>query len=511
MRSALPILTAEEMESLEKTAYTAGASEEEFMEKAGEGIARHAQALIAKEHLKPFILLLTGPGNNGGDAYVAGRILLEGEFKVTAIALAPREKCSKLSRLQMGRFEAKGGHIFFVEKESDINFVDAELIIDGIFGTGFHGSVEGLYKSAILKANDSKKKILSIDIPSGIHGTNGKFQEIAINATETVFLGYPKVGCFMGDAWNNTGKIQIVDFGLKKYINQNPKCRFYLIDEHTIDFPGIRKNWHKYERGYVVGVGGRLSGASLLASISSLRSGAGITRLFYPENEEILYSRAPLELVLNKYSSDNLGAIAEEIKRAKAFFIGSGFGLGQESEKVLKEVLGFVDLPLVIDGDGLTIISKCKIEIPKDAILTPHVGELKRLLHKDDNLLEEARAFAQEKGITLVFKGSPTFIFSKEGEGYVMARGDPGMATAGSGDVLTGIIAGLLCNKDPLSASILGTFLHAIAGELAAMEKTSYSITAQDLSLFLPQAFRYLLEKVDTTRETSLSPSLATI
>jgi len=256
------------------------------------------------------------------------------------------------------------------------------------------------------------------------------------------------------------------------------------IVSQDLKLPPIQKSRHKYEAGYVLGVAGskEMPGAAALASEAVLRSGAGIVRLFTDHPCHLKN-----EVIREKYS---LPRIKEEAKRATAYFIGPGLGRTTTVEKRLKALLGTVQLPSVIDGDALFFLNKSRI--PKQAILTPHHGEMERLLKKKPTL-ENCQQYAEKHQTTIVLKGSETTIFHPKKKPVISTHGDPGMATAGTGDVLTGILAGLLAQKmPPYQAALLGVYLHGIAGELAAEALTSYCMMASDLLDELPIAFASL-------------------
>lgn len=511
----IPVVTSQEMARIEKLAYAAGASEEEFMERAGAGVAIRVQAMIARYHLEPKILLIAGSGNNGGDGFVAARLLLKGEFSAKVMALFPREATSRLSQQMRAAFEAAGGVVQEITHEDEIDFSGATLIVDGILGTGFHGEITGVVRAAIERANRSKLPILAIDIPSGIDGTRGAIGGVAIKAQETCFLGMAKKGAFIGEAWNNTGAVHVHDFGLKaKYVDQ-AESEFYLVKEQTLPLPEIVRTRHKYSAGYVVGLGGSPSmpGAALLSSLAALRAGAGIVRLFYASSKDpfelqamqAALSYAPHELVRESYSYSDLSRIFAEMKRASALFVGPGLGLNQEVHEMLSALFSIVDKPIVIDADALTHLSRGDLPIPQCAILTPHQGEMKRLLGLEgdiavSDLLERCQQFAKEKRVTLLLKGAPTFVFGPATKPFIIAQGDPGMATAGSGDVLTGIVAALFAQRKIVGFqpqcyaqdAALGALLHGLAGEAASALKTSYSLIASDLIEMLPAAFKRL-------------------
>ncbi len=485
----MKVVKAHEMGRIEKMAYAEGALEEQFMDQAGASVASGVQQFLARAHLHPRILLLCGPGNNAGDAYVAGRILREGGFVVKAFALAPHDQCSTLCQKKSAAFSQAGGHIEWIKQGDKIRFENYEMILDGILGTGFHGELSPFLREVIEEANQSKLPIVSIDIPSGVDGNSGAMGEVAIQAAETLFLGLPKSGCFLDNAWNHVGKFSVYGFGLEAKYIEEAEPDFILRDPLL---PQIVRNRHKYQAGYVLGLGGSkgMAGAPLLASFAALRAGAGIVRLFHPEGMEAELAAAPFEVISQPF---NEASFFQEVERASAVFIGPGIG----KERRFVDLLARINKPCVIDADALNLLASHPTPFPEQTILTPHHGEMKRLLGIEKGLssrelLERTQVYAEEQNVTILLKGAPTFIVHPGEKPHLCARGDPGMATAGSGDVLTGIVVALLAQtKEPLWAANLAAHLHAVAGELAAEELSSYSLVASDIIESLPAAFKY--------------------
>lgn len=497
----MKVVTAKEMARIEGLAYQAGASEEAFMEEAGRRVAEAVMHAISRYHLTPHITLLCGKGNNAGDAYVAGRILLQGGgYHVDAYTIAKQEECSHLCTKMRKQFIAEGGKVRDLSDPMD--FSASSLLVDGLLGTGFHGELATDYRRIIDAANSSGKKIIAVDIPSGINGTTGEFGQTAIEATETVFLGLPKSGCFLGQAWNYVGKFRLGEFGLQQNFIEKAQEEFNLIDDALAKslLPKITRNRHKYQAGYVVGVGGSpaMPGAPILSSYATLRAGAGIVRLLHPEGMEAQLGAAPAEIIRQGYG--DVKPVLQALEKAKAAFVGPGLGKEAGAVRLLKKLLPEIKIPCVIDADALSIIGEENLDLPSQAILTPHHGEMQRLLRAEQEklsiaeLLSRAQSYVDSKNVVLVLKGSPTFIFTSGKKPYVMGHGDPGMATAGSGDVLTGIIAAQAAQGlSPLNAALLGTYLHGLAGEYAAEKYTSYSMIAGDITNFLPKVFSDLV------------------
>lgn len=500
----MTIVTSKEMASIEKMAYAAGMDEEVFMESAGEGVAFHASDYIELHELPAEVLLLCGKGNNGGDAYVAGSYLLSMEYEVTALQIVPIDQTSPLCKKNHHRFAVEGGIVWDGSEPIEQLFLQHEgLIIDGLFGTGFKGTVQEPFASIIDLANRSGRPILSIDIPSGLNGTNGTVEGEVVLATETCYLGLPKRGFFIGEGWDCLGKLRHVDFGLPKEYTDKAKGDMSML---TADFlrpllPKVRRSRHKYQAGYVVALAGSksMAGAGHLCGKAALHSGAGIVRLFYQKGKEPASCCVVPELIHTILEEQEIEPFLHELQRASSVLIGPGIGTDEMVKELLKKLLPEINKPCVIDADALTILAEEKeLALPPHTILTPHKGELKRLLgleHIEEitsELLLQCQRYCEQKKTTLILKGGPTFIFHPGKDIAVCATGDPGMATAGSGDVLTGILAALLAQGMPTQhAAMMGCYLHGLAGEHAAATYTSYCMTASDIIDFLPEAFNF--------------------
>lgn len=492
----MKIVSSSEMSELEMLAYRDGASESEFMEEAGSGVAIIAHDYAENHGLDRKVFLLCGKGNNAGDAYIAGIQLLHLDYEVYAIQIDPIESCKPLCKQNYQQFMQEGGRTLENIPEDASN----GMIIDGIFGTGFKGIPSPSHAAVILAANRSRLPIIAVDIPSGLDGETGETPGAAIIATETAFLSLPKIGYFLHEGWNCVGTLRYVDFGLpKKYIDEF-RTDWIMLSNDMFTLPQIKRNRHKYEAGYVVGLSGskEMPGAAILASMAALRGGSGIVRLLFPETAQFEMAASPYEIIRTPCDWNDVDPIIEHLNKASATFIGPGLGRKEEQVRLLHKVLPALQKPCVIDADALTMISEHNFPIPKNAVLTPHIGEMMRLLKLKEHpsitkdFLIACRLFSKKNNCTLVLKGGPSFIFHPDSPICVNPTGDPGMATAGSGDVLTGLIAALLAQgMNTMDAACLGVFLHGIAGENAAMELTSYGVVASDIIYHFPEAFRF--------------------
>lgn len=492
------VVTAREMARIESLSIREGASAKDYMMVAGEKIALRIRDFARENNLEKKATLLVGKGNNGGDAFVAGAYLLRQGFSVVAYQLFPNEMCRPLCREQSHFFLRAGGNIIFPSSHEEISCEG--VIVDGLLGTGFEGCLEGLLLAVVKQVNQSQLPIIAIDIPSGVNGNTGEVKSQAIRASETIFLGLPKMGFFLSDGYNHIGNLSSVDFGIdEKYLYQ-AKAIAWMPEERSFSsfLPLLVRTRHKYQAGYILAIGGSpgMSGSVILSCLAALRMGGGIVRLFHQMGMEGEFAHAPYEIIRSAYQKSPK-EILTEMHRAASMLIGPGLGRAKEREVFLKSFIEKVSLPTVIDADGLFHLKDAFARFKFPAVLTPHHGEMLSLLGKTafDDLLAQCQQFVESNDLTLVLKGAPTFVFQREKIPLVIPRGDPGMATAGTGDVLTGMIAALLAQKlSPFEAGALAVYIHARAGECIAEKKTSYPLIASDLFEAFPQVFKELCQ-----------------
>lgn len=497
----MKIITSEIMKKIEEEAILQGSSESDFREEAGSGVGLHVHEFVEKYGLPRHVTLLGGVGSNSADGYIAAVHLLHLDYRVSALQLVSPSETRKETEIAIERFLAEGGEMTLVASEDDLVFPEEGLILDALFGTGFHGELKGLYKEACIRANLSGLTILSIDIPSGLNGSTGEASEGTIRATETSFLALPKKGFFLRQGPDHVGLLRYVDFGLPhRFIDSIRSPYEYLTSDLLLPLlPAIRRTRSKFDAGIVTILAGSpsMQGAPLLAAIGALRAGAGLVKLFCPY-PEIQFGAYPLEIIKEVFDPEKPEKFLEWTNRSQACLIGPGLGRDDSIKKLLKNVLPKIRVPTVLDADGLDFIAHVKCTLPKKLILTPHRKEMEKLLKGEstseitEKLLETCKAFARKKKAVLALKGWPTFLFSEEETVFINSTGDPGLATAGTGDVLAGIMAGLLAQGLTLIDSAkLAVFIHGLAGENAAQEKTPYCLIASDLFDFMPSAFNF--------------------
>ncbi len=482
------VVTCDEMRRLEKLSSADGVTTEEMMDRAGKSLFAVVTDWFELSNAPKDVVLLIGKGNKGGDALTLGVHLMQNHYHVTAIPIYPNNELAPLCKKRLDQFIAAGGSVepFTMEKSSH-----ASLIVDGIVGTGFHGTPDDSMSHAITWANEQDAALLAIDLPSGLDGTTGVVESVAISATITCCLGLPKIGCFIGQGWDRSGAILTCDIQLPPEIVYHTHTTALLLKKESLELPAIVRSRHKYEAGYILGIAGspEMPGAAALTSLATLRSGAGIVRLFSPEGTS--QAHLPPEVIRETI---NLKKIEQEQERADALFIGPGLGRSSDIQKNIKKLLPLLKKPTVVDGDGLFHLAEIRnFSLPTGSILTPHHGEMKRLLAASPTL-ENCQKWVDEHDVTVILKGAPTILFHPKRHPLIVTNGDPGMATAGTGDVLTGIVTALLAQKmPPDTAAPLAVYLHGRAGELAAEHLTSYSMIASDLIHYLPKAFAELI------------------
>lgn len=491
----IKVVSADEMARMEKEAIFEGISPEKFMTTAAANLAEKVEAFVRYHNKPKKITLIAGKGNNGGDGYALALNLLAKGFDIKAFYLYSVESCSPLNRKFFRLLCSK----IPVEKYEETTVFEDSLILDALLGTGCRGELDPFLQSVIDKINSSHLTVLSIDIPSGLDGNLGATQSHIVKAHTTFYLELAKTGFFIDRGFNYVGKLEHVEFGLPQKFKDRALGFGYLFNETNILelLPEMERTQHKYERGYVAGLSGNpgMSGAALLASLAAMRSGAGIIRLFHRCSLQEFAARKFPELILSSWDPNNPAEFLRQEHRARALFIGPGLGQDPMILQKALDLLFSCTKPCVLDADILEPFSKDPRKFSSDIILTPHRQEMLKCLNvssmaSDEDFLEKIQGFVEEKKVTVVLKGAPTFILCPKKPLLVMVHGDKGMATAGSGDVLTGVIAGLLSRGlRSRDAAALGVYIHGRAGELAAAKKTSHSMIASDILDHLSDIF----------------------
>lgn len=488
-----------------------------LMENAGQAVARKARTVL-KDPQDKLVLFLIGKGNNGGDALVSARHLSQQGVEVKLFLLFPPETF-RGATLENWHYIEKMG-LKWHQLEDDNSFYllklslnHCNLVIDGIFGTGFAGCPTGKIAKAIQIVNESLNPILAIDVPSGLDADTGQVGEPCIQAKYTVTLAWLKRGLVVYPGKSRVGELEVADISLpQEGLDTLDNKEYYLTEELAKQLlPLVDPEGYKNSFGHALVVAGSagMTGAAYLASRGVLRSGAGMVTTCLPlslrDHFDLAFPEALTiglaETEVTSLSVDSWPLLAEQLDRKDAIVFGPGLGRGAEIPCLLAELLAQSCSPVVIDADGLFALAQ-EPEIIKSAqvpvILTPHPGEMARLLNVSVETVQAERAeciraAAAQYGAIVVLKGAVTITSDPEGDLYINSTGNAALATAGTGDVLAGTIGGLLAQGiHPLAATVLGVYLHGLAGDLLAQEKGKRGILAGEVADWLPLARRTL-------------------
>jgi len=525
--SLLRVVTPTEMAQIDKKAI-----EKEsipgltLMDRAGELVAQAAREMLGSI-ARPGsgrdgawrVAVWCGKGNNGGDGLVAARLLAGAGVEVDVFLLGhPKELSGDavvnfelLIKLDVKHIEVTdGGRLRDFRKA----YPPYDLIIDAIFGTGFKGDVEGVFAGAIEAINSSGSIVLSVDIPSGVAGDTGAVSEPAVKATRTLTFAYPKVGLVQYPGADLVGEMEVADIGIPPHIaNDVATSRVYLttLEEAEALLPGRDADAHKRQCGSVLVVGGSpgLTGAAALASLAALRSGAGLVTLAVPEGVHDILEVKLTEVMTRPLpqgregtlSIKAAGVISELSEGFDIVAVGPGLSTGGEVAKVVSELVRTLEVPLLLDADGLNaMIGQTALFAQRQSplILTPHPGEMARLIEKSAaevqaDRIGTAREGAEKWSSVVVLKGAGTLVASSGGTVKVNTTGNPGMATAGMGDVLSGCIASFVGQGlSAFDAAVVGVYYHGHAADLVAQMDGMVGMLAGDVIRYLPLALRRL-------------------
>ena len=453
------------------------------------------------------IVIFAGQGNNGADALAIARLLNEESYRVETYLFNPTEHLSveceqnKQRLLDMERIE-------FTEVVRDFEpptLTDRDVVIDGLFGSGLNRPLTGGFAAMVNYINQSEAEVVAIDIPSGLFGEDNRKNdsEAIIKASLTLTFGFPKLAFLFPENEQYVGEWKILDIGIHPDAIYETASPYSLVTEEDISYSlKSRKRFsHKGTFGHALLIAGSKGkmGAALLSAKACLRSGAGLLTVHIPTRGESIFQTAFPEAMLSLDANPDYFSTVPEIGSYSAVGMGPGLGQHLESAAAIERILQSSAKPVVIDADAINIMASNKDlfnKIPPRSILTPHPKEFDRIAGESTNSydhLMKAQSFAAEHKICIVLKGAYTAICSPAGNIYFNSCGNPGMATAGSGDVLTGIILSLLAQDySPETAAVVGVFLHGTAGDLAAAFRSEESMIASDITDMLGKAFKQI-------------------
>lgn len=508
------LVTPEQMQELDRrTIHDAKIPGTTLMERAGTGVVTHLLQHFGSPKGKK-VVVCCGKGNNGGDGLVVARLLLSKGANLKVILMAPYQELSKDAKTMYRRLtkKAKPSQVLVRPSQEILESLtqDAHILIDGLLGTGLSSSLRDPYATAITAMNASHAYTVAVDIPSGLDSQTGAILGTAVKADLTVTFGCPKIGLYVGDAIDQVGHIEVVDIGIPDEYVQGLDPQTQLLTHELIRplIPPRRASAHKGTFGHVGIVAGSpgKAGAPAMAALGALRAGTGLVTVGTPQSVAPIVESKLLEIMtmaLPETPEHLLGfesypALVGFCHDKSALAFGPGLGVSSSTTKLLSHLLPQLDVPCVLDADALNnLVSHLDSfsGMKQTPVLTPHPGEMARLLPHassktiNDDRIGVARTFATTHRVILVLKGANTVIANTHGQIAICPIGNPGMASAGMGDVLTGMIAGLLAQGlPPWDAARTGVYLHALAGDLAAMTIGEPGLIASDVISAIPHA-----------------------
>lgn len=491
-----------------------GVASATLMENAGKAVALRVNAELASLGTGT-VAVVAGAGNNGGDGFVAARHLHEAGHPVKVIVLAGEKSFSGDAATNLKKLSGLLEPVFNPDKASTKSVLaDADVIVDAIFGTGFKGKAPEAVAAAICVINCSDAYVLAVDIPSGVEADTGKVGGAVVEAAETITFGLPKLGCVVYPGAAYAGQLSVVDIGFPpELINRAGRLEMPEPKDIASFLPDRSPQSYKQSVGRVLVVAGSvgMTGAAALGAQAALKSGAGIVTLACPASlNDILEVKLTEVMTYPLPETDArtlaLDAAAEVLSLLKDFdvlVLGPGLSRNTKTVGAIRKIIEASQTPLVLDADGLNALEGLPELLQKrhsETIITPHPGELARICGGDvkavsANRLAKAKAAAKDMHSVTVLKGARSIIAGPDGELTINPTGNSGLASAGTGDVLAGVIGGLWAQQmRQYNAAVAGVFVHGLAGDLAVQDRTIYSVTALDVIEYLPEAFSAVLE-----------------
>ncbi len=514
----MKILTAAQMQELDRRTITeAHIPASTLMERAGLGIVSHLEQYLGSVRGKT-VTIVCGKGNNGGDGFVAARLLRRRSATVRILAMAPVSDFSRDAAAMYRQFVRGAGKSSIYPYTSKTHasplLRDSDIVIDALLGTGLSSAVTGRYADAIDSINAAGRPVIAVDLPSGLHADTGAILGRAVRASLTVTFGLPKLGLYQRQGIELAGEIAVVDIGIPSAYIDAVKTRTSLMTRETVYafLPKRRLASHKGTFGHAGIIAGSVgkTGAAALAAKAALRIGAGLVTVAIPTSvNDVLEAKlleamtAPMpETKARTLARTALDRLVSFMTARTAIAIGPGLSTHPETVELVQALTKHLDRPAVLDADAINaltgrtaLLASCKIP----PIITPHPGEMARLVADatpqtvNNDRIGTATRFARERGLVVVLKGARTVVARPDGTVAICPTGNPGMATAGTGDVLTGMTVGLLAQGLPTwEASCAATYLHGMAGDLAAAQKGYAGMLAGDMIEEIPTALKLI-------------------
>lgn len=477
-----------------------------LMENAGIAVT---QEILKEVRDNSEVVIFCGTGNNGGDGFVIARQLLQRGIGIQIFTVGDESSIKGDAQINYLIVKKMGIPLYNISSIDNINevqriIVRSEVIVDAIFGTGFHGQLHPITTEVVNTINRSDRNIVSVDIPSGVHGDGGPVDN-AIRANKTIVLQLPKIANVVYPGAEYCGKIIVKNIGIPEKVVNEFETNIYLNCQDDLKSHILKRavNTHKGTYGLSLIIAGSkgMPGAAVLAAKSCLRSGVGLLKVLIPEEISSGFESNVIEAISIPYKDKYVEKVIESLQECDSIAIGPGLGKSIKSQSIMETVLKNrkSDLPTVIDADGLNILAENKLlfkYLDENCVLTPHPGEMSRMTgltvkEINENRIEVTSKYAKLWNTNIVLKGAGTIISSHLGIIYVNTTGNPGMSTAGSGDVLTGIITAFTSRGIGIvDATRVSVFLHGIAGDRVARKIGEDGLIASDIINEIPRAIK---------------------
>ena len=521
----MKIVTAGQMREIDRRAIEErGIASLALMEGAGRAVAESAYRLTEGCPDRP-ILVLCGRGNNGGDGFVAARHLIELGRTVQVFVAAPRGEITGDAEANLQRLEVLGlSCLYLTEAEPALAALPrCGLVVDALLGTGLSGKVRGLAGKLIEGLNESGQPVLAVDIPSGLDADTGEPLGVAVRAQETVTMGLPKLGLFLHPGVDYAGRVTVADIGFPADLIADSQAVADLTAPEWVRMllPQRPRSAHKGEFGRVLVIAGSvgMTGAAFLCAEAALRVGAGLVTVGCPASlNDILEVKLTEALTLplpetyqRSLDTRALAPILEHAEAASVLAIGPGLSRQPETSVLVRRLVARVDKPMVVDADGLNALADAAVLLEGEhapAVLTPHPGEMGRLMGVSTERVQARRAHFAEAAANrfhsvIILKGACSLVAEAGRPLTVNPTGNPGLASGGTGDVLTGMVAGLIAQGLlPFEAGAAAAYLHGLAGDLAARKLGEASLVAGDVLAAVPQAICRTMAGVEENDHT---------
>lgn len=499
----MKILSSNQLKELDKyTMEQEPIASIDLMERAAQALT---EAIIRRWDTSHPIVVFAGPGNNGGDALAVARMLSQKSYHVEVFLFNTKGRLSEECQTNLHRLKTCGS-IYFTEISTQFDppiLTENHVVIDGLFGTGLNKPLNGGFAAVVKYINASKATVVAIDIPSGLMGEDNTYniRPHIVRADVTLCIQLPKLSFFFPENEEIVGEWELLDIGLKQSYIQAAESPYSILEEEQIrSLIKPRKRFaHKGSFGHGLLIAGSygMAGASILSAKACLRSGIGLLTVHVPiYNHDLLQTTVP-EAIVQTDIHERYFAEPVDLSKYKALAIGPGLGQEEDTALAMMEQIQASNIPVVLDADAINILSSHRnwlSRLPKQSILTPHLGELERLTGKCMDTYErltKVKELAAYLHSYIIVKGAWTNIVTPDGRCFLNPTGNPGMATAGSGDVLTGILLALLAQGySQEEACQLGVYVHGLAGDLAAETMSQIAMTSGDIIAALPQAWK---------------------